>query len=498
MRMSSEKIYVGPSPALLHSIAEQNSSWKLVLGELIDNAFDAGATHVELTFEGSGKNSKFIARDNGIGCSDLRTLLCLGQHTKQGTTKLGRYGIGAKDAFLWIGRAESTVQINSTRVGKTRTARADWMELIRSGEWEIPPEDFQERDALPGEQGTTICIRSSRMREIVHGKRWADLVEDVGFIYAPAIKQGRQITLRPPAQKSVPQPVKGYQSPELEPDKIDTEIEVSGKRARVYAGIVPRGVPNRRAGISYTYGFRVIIPASTHGCGSYDFTRIAGIVDLGEGWVLSKNKDSITANEEELYAAVFDTIEPLLKRAETVGRQLESAAFEHRANERFQSMVGGCRSDPDAKAKRGKGDEHGAKTPTGLGGKHARAAVEQEGQTFAGSRSRARAQSDAFRLVFQDGIADKLAEFKAPGTVVIYNEHAFARACRATNNDLAVAGLAAAVCASGSLTGTQLTLPKIRASRGGTSQENFESALSGILRDVRLDGLEIVRSGEAA
>jgi hypothetical protein len=498
--MSEERVYIGPSPELLRSIVEQSGvNWKLAMGELIDNAFDAGATHVELVFEGSGKNAKFTACDNGAGCPDLTTILSLGRHTKTSSTKLGRFGVGAKDAMLWIGRTESNVSIASTHGGehnrKTRTARVDWTELMRSGQWDIPREDFTERAAEPGEQGTVICVRSSHMRKAPHGQDWANLVDEIGYIYAPAIKAGRQITLKPPGHKGVPQPVTRYQLPPLEPGHIDTEIEVAGRRARVYVGIVKRGEPNRRAGITYTYNFRVIVPASAYGCGEYSFSRIAGIVDLGEGWSLSKNKDRIAANEEELYEAVFRACEPLLRRAEVAGQQLESAAFEQSVNAALnEALRGGGTGSPDAKAKRGKGDEQGAKNPTGTGRKHKRAENEQDGKTFS------RKYAGPFRIEFDDSVEGKFGTFAPPNRVILYSRHPFIRDARASRNASTIVMAACSILASGSLTGEQLPLPKIRGTREGNARENFESALGNILRDVRLDGraLSVVPATETA
>lgn len=479
-------VYVGPTPDLLRSIAEQNMRWKTALGELIDNAFDAGATHVEIVFDGSGKNAKFTASDNGTGCSDLRTLLCLGQHTKQSSTKLGRYGIGAKDAMLWIGRTESNVHITSTsaRDRKTREVRVDWVELIRSGKWNIPVEDFREHAAEQSEKGTVICIRSPKMRQVPHGKDWAGLVEDIGYIYAPAIKSGRQITMHPPGKRGVPQPVARHQLPPLEPGHIDTEIDVDGKRARVYVGIVALGQPNHRAGITYTYNFRVIQEASAYGCGPYSFSRIAGIVDLGEEWALSKNKDRIAASEDELYEAVFRACEPLLQRAEIAGQQLESSAFEESVNVALNRALGRTQAAPaDGKAKRGKGDGSGTQLPTGTGPKHTQAKNEQDGQTFPRARN-----SGPYRVEFDDVVEGKFGTFVPPNRVRLYSKHPAIRMARDEKNTTAIVWAACSILASGALAGEQLPLLKLKGKSEGSAREKFEGALCDILKDVRIDG----------
>jgi sensor histidine kinase regulating citrate/malate metabolism len=82
---------ITPDTSLIQSWANQLIHWSTILGELIDNAFDAGATRIRLTL---GKDRLRI-EDNGVGCPDRARMLTAGKHTRHESTRLGRCGRGA-------------------------------------------------------------------------------------------------------------------------------------------------------------------------------------------------------------------------------------------------------------------------------------------------------------------------------------------------------------------------------------------------------------------
>ncbi len=90
---------IQPKPAMLDSKRNANMGWPIALSELIDNAFDAGATNVSIRF---GPGKRVSVTDNGCGCDSPESMLTLGDHYRRKSTRLGRYGVGAKDAALWL------------------------------------------------------------------------------------------------------------------------------------------------------------------------------------------------------------------------------------------------------------------------------------------------------------------------------------------------------------------------------------------------------------
>jgi hypothetical protein len=485
--MSAKQVDVTPSTSLIASLSAQNLTWREVLGELIDNAFDANANSVDISFE----SGRLVITDDGNGCDDLTSLATLGKHERSATTKLGRYGIGAKDAMLWVGGERSTITVESVHRGIFRSGAISWASMIVNGRWVI--DDWNEvRAARPGERGTRIVI-SPVKRTVLHGAQWSDLLADVGYLYSPAIKRGRQITVR--RTKTAPTSIVRYELPPFEGGHVDTTIDVGGKTARVIVGIVKPGEPNHRNGITYTHGFRVIKAASPNGCGRYNTLRVAGVVDLDEGWPLTKNKDNLSAHADELYAAVETAAELVLRRADVASRQLDTAALESRVNELLSSAVEST-AGPDAKAKRGTGDRSGVVTPKNTGRRHTRAALEQPGKTFVGTDGASGAKALAragFKIQFSDHVGPRgeIGVFQAsetrstPHTVTLYCGHALLGVARETKNEMAILVCATALIAGACSSKGQQSLFR-------NVPDGFEAALGELLRGARLDGKAIV------
>jgi len=374
---------LGPT---LVAVASQNlpGGLKTALAEWIDNSFDAGARHVAITFERhGGKRPALTIRDDGAGTDRLDKFLRLGDHGRSNTTRLGRFGVGSKDAALWCGGMDSRLSVASIHGGHRRSVSIAWQRFVRdNGRVEFPDPE----PAGLGERGTTITVEPVD-RSVPHGEDWDKLVAELGYLYSPAIHEGRQITLTAPTRGTRPEPVLPWDPPDLEPGYVETNITVAGRTAHVKCGIVPAGVPHppTRQGLTYWHGFRVIVPASSRGCGSYDTSRVCGFVKLLSGWALSKNKDEIIG-ADDLYAAVEQVCRPVLEKADKVGRTLDSEAFLSSVSERVNAGIDAA----EAKARRGKGDTKGKKNPTGDGSPHRKAEREQSGSRFPPRRAPAR------------------------------------------------------------------------------------------------------------
>ena len=124
-------VRIDPTTQTLTALRRQNITWHDMLGELIDNSLDAGATRVGIRFHGRN----LVVTDNGSGCTDISKMLTLGSHQHLDTTKLGRYGVGLKDVStnLWC-----RLRIRSTRAGLTMRGVFDVPAVARSMAWEIP------------------------------------------------------------------------------------------------------------------------------------------------------------------------------------------------------------------------------------------------------------------------------------------------------------------------------------------------------------------------
>ena len=332
--------------------------------ELIDNSLDWEATSVDVEVT-QGKS--LVVRDNGRGIEDMRSLVTWGGHVenlrKRGS---GIYGVGLKDAALVQGGEHGTVHIDSTREGVRRRGLINW-QLLKTSDACLKVE------SLPTDEpsGTEITIRPLKPR-FPEGSARQKLVDDLGYIYSPALKKGARIVLRAGGATvdlakfrwRLPQP------PDLL-DVIDERITIGRKSARVYAGIVRDGVENPRPGLSYMHGYRVVKASSREGCGTHSHQRICGFVEIDaeHGWERTRNKDDLVC-AEDLYEAVEALLTPILLKADVAAHHLQTdeglAAIECALSEVLD--------EPVERGKRKKtGEKPGTVDPKNTGKKHEKA-----------------------------------------------------------------------------------------------------------------------------
>jgi hypothetical protein len=147
----------------------------------------------------------------------------------------------------------------------------------------------------------------------------------------------------------------------------------------VFVGLVEKPEDNRRAGITYYHKWRVIIPATALGCKDVNIGRVCGFVNLDTGWQLSKNKDDISDNKEELADAVYEACKELFAKASAEDSVVKSAAFASQITDAIRGVF----ATPDSKAKRERGEKKGTVDPVDGPRKHKRARKLQPGEKIA-------------------------------------------------------------------------------------------------------------------
>jgi anti-sigma regulatory factor (Ser/Thr protein kinase) len=126
---------LAPTAHVLNSIANDNLSWKLAIGELIDNAIDAEAKQITIVVgpnRRSGIPEFFSVKDDGKGCEDITSMVQIGRHDAHDASIMGRFGIGAKNAMLWIGGTESRSRIVTHRKGRKQKLDLPWKQFGES------------------------------------------------------------------------------------------------------------------------------------------------------------------------------------------------------------------------------------------------------------------------------------------------------------------------------------------------------------------------------
>ena len=124
---------ITPKVNLLRSFRGTRVSYPHLIGEGVDNAFDAGATRVDVTIT----EQSVTITDNGLGIDRERiaSIVCVGDHMQMSTTRLGRFGIGIKAQAVNAGDKLTVSTVSKDGKGMLD---ADWRRILSSGEWKIP------------------------------------------------------------------------------------------------------------------------------------------------------------------------------------------------------------------------------------------------------------------------------------------------------------------------------------------------------------------------
>lgn len=346
--------------------------WHHVLGELIDNAFDAGANQISITM----KASSLEVTDDGCGMSDVAPLLRRGCHARRKQTALGMYGVGFKDAWTFIAGPHGPLEVATRHRGvETRLSIKSPSDI--TSDWQ-GPDPTQAQTDKP--DGTTIYF--PKMCASRRGPR-VDLDDKLSKIFSPALRSGRQILVK--RCKGRPVPLTPPDDPELS-DVIADTFEVCGNEVAIRIGLLPEGKRSPYTGFALSYRHRVI-EETTIGTGKYSASRVAGSITLGDGWMLTRNKDNFVDNREDLADAIFSRIERLLEKAETLSETLESQQLTDKLSGMMNAALSGLRKEKRKSPR----EETGAIIPasTGRRRRNATESTNESGSVDApGTRSR--------------------------------------------------------------------------------------------------------------
>lgn len=334
----------------LYSIRQQSSfTWRSMVCELIDNAFDANASSVSLSWPGG---QVFEIADDGIGTDDLTRLFTLGRRRDHDSNDVGRYGVGCKQALLWLwGISEIRSESDALR-----SIVINWPEIAEDAIPYPTIADVVVSDPI-GIRGTTIHCRSDR-----NYPRFDDICSAIANTYTPGLELGKTIVVRLP--KENPRRLQPRAWPKIDQDTfIDDTIEAAGRSVRIRMGIIAEGHANPyQKGFSFERTYRVI-KESTLGANGFSVNRIAARITLGPEWELSTNKDDFTDYQDELSEAIRDRCHDLMKAASEQAVSIEDDAF----NRELAQIVSGTVST--RREKRNPRESEGSVQPKSTGRK---------------------------------------------------------------------------------------------------------------------------------
>lgn len=293
---------ISPDVNLLRSLRGERIDYGVLIGEGVDNAFDADATSINIFF--SDEEIEF--RDNGRGITQdhIEKLFSLGAHGPMPTTRLGRFGIGIKTHAVRVG---DILSVDSTSVDGRVRAHCDWRQVLKSRAWEAPDPRWSPV-AVGSLTETRITIAS--LRPGAPKFSLDKCFDDLAMRFYPAIAEGRQIIVNGMAVPLLSDPPMT--------DIVEQELVLSeGRAARVRAGLLVN-VPSRLNRVHVSYEHRVIMPAQPFGCDEYSglMKMFARVQLLGKNWHLARFKDDLAdeGEREELEEAVLEVLRPILEK----------------------------------------------------------------------------------------------------------------------------------------------------------------------------------------
>jgi len=456
--MQEELLDNPPATHILHSLVERPAKLRTMLGEWIDNSFDASANYVSIEWA----PRRFIRIcDDGRGMREGPiSLVTLGDHRGHRSTRLGSYGIGGKEASLWIGGVESTIQVITTRAGVKKVLKHDWSRVLKCGQWKVRKP--AEMKACESDIGTQIHIEPV-IRETPTGHKLDALIDDLGYLYAPAIQDGKQIRIK--VGKKPARVVSAWTQPQLT-DIVETTIAVECsdgrmRMASVRCGIIQDGEKTRRIGITYIKGFRVVKESCGSGCGGEPFSDICGIVTLDKSWVLTKNKDDVSKHGKDLYDSVFYAIRSVLEKAKAKSSTLKFNALRIRAEQMINRKI---KKDTSRTRKK--------KTPrTGKGTRATRLDTSD--------RSGKIRKPPEITIQFADRDDARIGNYDPCGTVTLTRNHPFVACAIDSDDERLITCVAAFLIADGLSRGSQQKL-KFASS---AVDDTFEGMVGELLRE---------------
>lgn len=303
---------LAPTPAMIIASHEKTFTWRLCFCELIDNAFDAKADVVRI--EMRNRTMKFV--DNGVGTDNPAIMLSQGSRKQHSGVTLGRYGVGASDAFMWL---YGVTTITSSDGHATRQVQVRWSDVAAMNEW--PQIRITQGPEMRGIESGKLFEKTGTCIEITGHTRnnppYDGLIKDIGFTYWPALEEQRRKITFYQGKKAIP--VVPFKPPRFKQGEFRTvEFQINGKRVTATGGNVMDHAENRHPGFNYSYNYRVILDSDERAAGDKSVARFFCHVSLSPEWILSRNKDTIggsASEQDELFGKLNEAFGDLIEKS---------------------------------------------------------------------------------------------------------------------------------------------------------------------------------------
>jgi len=418
----------------------RNASYTFVeaLCELVDNGMDAGAGRLFIYIGENPSGDRVLSvSDDGHGMSDIESCLVHSKHIGHGRGILtsGRYGVGLKDASMWV--SGTTTIVSKTPGREPKSLDVDWDEMAASNSCEV--DDAQPAmDWCGGDHGTEIVLNLNRDRRLPS----SSVIDKIEKIYQPALRRGVEIVVE---HNGVERTLEMRPDPALQ-ESVDKKLKIvcaDGviRVAHLVAGYTAQ--PNDIRGILIGHCHKYIniqnpitdvTPRSAaKPCPAH---RISGRITVDETWPVTNRKDGFASDDDmvALVDAIRAACGDVFCGAEAVIEKYETDLICRDLEEKFADL-GKPQRELRERVKRDEPCE-GVK-PVGTGRKRRRAArtTECPGSVHRSEHSAAR----GFRFTMDSlgpdgGVGYAQGDEGKPLLVVLNSDYGVIRGPRATQD----------------------------------------------------------------
>jgi hypothetical protein len=337
---------VTPSPYLLKSFINAEIANYAIFGELIDNAWDWGATRITISLD----EDVLTIKDNGVGCTNMKQLIKLGDF--HGANRTGRFGVGMKQAVMALG---PILHVESIAGDKRVKLILDWVDASNRAGWDfVRPiiTSVKNRDSFM--QLKVFPVFNGRLRRL----RETTLRERISLMYYPALTARKEILFL--GERLSPFPF-----PDLAARQVSSGY-FKDRKYRLTMGLFKQPEKKWTHGFNLAFRDRIIAYGINDVYGDYDphgfFAYVEVIEDTESKWEFNTNKNGII-DQTEFLESLFPLIEPLLKRAAEQHQDIHDKELISRIEADLNAALDGR----PRKEKRKPGKSKGAHSHTGNG-----------------------------------------------------------------------------------------------------------------------------------
>lgn len=345
--------------------------------ELLDNALDAKAKHVE--FECSSRARTLTIADNGKGTMNVQAIVTPYKHEAYEGQESGRYGIGGTLSQIWLTQGQGRSEVESTTRMFRSTIIADFGEWDRSGKLQG---SYTHEPNVTGHTGTIIKLTGCME---ITSDHLGPANRHLSFDFTPALRRGVEIVLTLNGKSTS---LKPYERPPYL-EKLSFNFEVDGHPIKGICCITKPGETNQARGWAVAKAHRFIgvfkQPAGTR---SLDFGRLYAEVYLPKEWTnITDHKDGFVTEPVELWEKLAEACAPILDRIEHEARVIELETSRKTAQE-LLDMATGYAGEGIRGLRGGPPKTQGTAEPTNNGTTHKRFSKHQPGNKSVPSRWR--------------------------------------------------------------------------------------------------------------